>query len=152
MRTRRSLGSDARTSIETRRMSGRSMARNMPISAAGQMRNARDRKRTGPTGQRCATITARRNAQERHRRRWEASRLACLLAPDAQLLSPISWGLPDGMQERIGDKEVGVLTLTLSGNNHRFAMIRPVGLRRHNILDHTQLYPGIAALRARLGA
>src|SRR5262249_22758311 len=55
--------------------------------------------------------------------------------------------LPDGMQGRIGDKEVGVLTLTLSGNNHDFAMIRPEGLRRHNILDHPQLYPGIAALR-----
>jgi hypothetical protein len=60
--------------------------------------------------------------------------------------------LPDGMQERIGDKVVGVLTLTLSGNNHRFAVIRPQGLVRHNILDHPQLYPGIAVLRARLGA
>ncbi len=59
--------------------------------------------------------------------------------------------LPDGVQERIGDKEVGVLTLILSGNKHRFAMIRPEGLVRHNILDHPQLYPGIVALRTRLG-
>jgi len=59
--------------------------------------------------------------------------------------------LPDGMQERIGDKEVGILTLTLSGNNHCFAMTRPEGLLRHNILDHPQLYPGITTLRVRLG-
>src|SRR5262245_6837193 len=37
MRTRRSLGSGARISIETRRTSRRSMARNMPTSAAGPM-------------------------------------------------------------------------------------------------------------------
>jgi hypothetical protein len=60
--------------------------------------------------------------------------------------------LPDGMQERIGDKEVGILTLLLSESTHRFAAIRPEGLRRQNILDHPQLYPGLAALRARLGA
>jgi len=60
--------------------------------------------------------------------------------------------LPDGMQERIGEKEVGILALLLDGTTHRFAVVRPEGLRRHNILHHPQLYPGIAALRARLGA
>jgi hypothetical protein len=57
--------------------------------------------------------------------------------------------LPDGMQERIGEKEVGILTLALAGNTHLFTAIRPEGLIRHNILDHPQLYPGITALRIR---
>jgi 3',5'-cyclic AMP phosphodiesterase CpdA len=60
--------------------------------------------------------------------------------------------LPDAMQERIGDKEVGILTLRLRRDNHCLAMTRPEGLLRHNILNHPQLYPGISALRARLGA
>jgi 3',5'-cyclic AMP phosphodiesterase CpdA len=60
--------------------------------------------------------------------------------------------LPDAMQERIGEKQVGILTLALSPNTHVFAAIRPEGLVRHNILDHPQLYPGITALRIRLGA
>jgi hypothetical protein len=47
---------------------------------------------------------------------------------------------------------VGLLTLALSGNTHRFAAIRPEGLLRHNILDYPQLYPGLAELRSRLGA
>ena len=38
MRTRRSLGSDAPIAIETPRMSGRSMARNMPLSACARLR------------------------------------------------------------------------------------------------------------------
>ncbi len=55
------------------------------------------------------------------------------------------------MQEQIGEKEVGILTLALSGNTHLFAAIRPESLVRNNILDHPQLYPGITALRTRLG-
>jgi hypothetical protein len=60
--------------------------------------------------------------------------------------------LPDGMQERIGEKEVGLLMLMLDGTDHRFAMARPEGLRRNNILDHAELYPGLAELRAALGS
>jgi hypothetical protein len=59
--------------------------------------------------------------------------------------------LPDGMQERIGEKEVGLLMLMLGGSDHGFAVARPEGLRRNNILDHPELYPGIAELRAALG-
>jgi hypothetical protein len=59
--------------------------------------------------------------------------------------------LPDGMQERIGEKEVGLLMLMLDGTDHRFATGRPDGLRRNNILDHPQLYPGLAELRVALG-
>jgi 3',5'-cyclic AMP phosphodiesterase CpdA len=58
--------------------------------------------------------------------------------------------LPDGMQERIGEKEVGLLMLMLDGTDHRFVVARPAGLRRNNILDHPELYPGIAELRAAL--
>jgi len=59
--------------------------------------------------------------------------------------------LPDGMQERIGEKEVGLLMLMLDGTRHRFVVARPEGLRRNNILDHPELYPGVAELRAALG-
>src|SRR5262249_54993967 len=59
--------------------------------------------------------------------------------------------LPDGMQERIGEKEVGLLMLMLDGTRHRFVVARPEGLRRNNILDHPELYPGGAELRGELG-
>jgi hypothetical protein len=55
------------------------------------------------------------------------------------------------MQERIGEKEVGIVRLELSEDGHRFETIRPQGLIRHNLLDHPSLYPGLAELRARLG-
>ena len=60
--------------------------------------------------------------------------------------------LPDGMQERIGEKKVGLLMLMLDGTDHRFAMARPEGLRRNNILDLPELHPGLAELRATLGS
>jgi hypothetical protein len=55
------------------------------------------------------------------------------------------------MQERIGEKEVGLLMLMLNGTDYRFAVARPEGLRRNDILDHPELYPGVAELRAALG-
>jgi hypothetical protein len=48
IRTAKSLGSNDRTSIKILRMSGRSTAGNMPINAAGQMRNLRNWKRKAP--------------------------------------------------------------------------------------------------------
>ena len=46
MRARRSSGSGVRISVEIRRMSGRSTARNLPTSAAGRRRNSWDQPRT----------------------------------------------------------------------------------------------------------
>jgi len=83
------------------------------------------------------THQSRRHMCEGVEHRWAPSTAFCL---------------PDGMQERIGEKEVGLLMLMLDGMDHRFAISRPEGLRRNNILDHPQLYPGIAELRAALGS
>jgi 3',5'-cyclic AMP phosphodiesterase CpdA len=60
--------------------------------------------------------------------------------------------IPEGMQERIGEKEVGMLTLTLEKGGHRFDYVRPEGVVRHNILDYPEVYEELAAIKARLGA
>lgn len=60
--------------------------------------------------------------------------------------------LPDAMQERIGDKTVGVLTLDLSDTGYRVEIVAPEGLVRHNILDHPEAYPELGAIKVRLGA
>jgi len=40
---------------------------------------------------------------------------------------------------------VGVLMLSLSDAGHRFEPVTLAGLTSHNILDHPEVYPGIAA-------
>jgi 3',5'-cyclic AMP phosphodiesterase CpdA len=64
----------------------------------------------------------------------------------------VSFCIPDAMQERVGEKEVGVVGLNLGESGHQFESLRLPGLRRHNLLDYPQLYPGLAELRERLGA
>lgn len=64
-----------------------------------------------------------------------------------------SFCMPDAMQERIGDKIVGVLTLELRGDGtHRFEQPVVDGLVLHNILHHPEIDPRMTALRAELGA
>jgi 3',5'-cyclic AMP phosphodiesterase CpdA len=82
------------------------------------------------------THQSRRHLCEGVEHRWAPSTAFCL---------------PGAMQERIGEKEVGLLMLMLDGTDHRFVVARPEGLRRNNILDHPELYPGVAELRAALG-
>jgi len=60
--------------------------------------------------------------------------------------------MPDAMQERIGEKLVGILTLEIGDAGHRFESVTPAGLLRHNILDHPAVYAKLAAVRAKLGA
>ncbi len=92
--TVKSSGSADRISIKIRPMSGRSMAKNMPKNAAGQLRKARLWKRTGTTGQLCVKITARRDEQERRSRKRETSRLARegLVQPQQSPIKP--FGIP----------------------------------------------------------
>jgi len=59
--------------------------------------------------------------------------------------------IPDAVQERIGEKTVGALVLELNDSDHRFQPVAPDGLMRHNILDHPDVYPELAEIRARLG-
>lgn len=53
---------------------------------------------------------------------------------------------PDAMQERIGEKTVGALMLELEGHGHRFTLVTPAGLARHDILDHPEVYPQVKAI------
>jgi 3',5'-cyclic AMP phosphodiesterase CpdA len=59
---------------------------------------------------------------------------------------------PDAMQERIGEKRVGALTLELTDSGHRIDETTPDGLVRHNLADYPDVYPELAAIKARLGA
>jgi 3',5'-cyclic AMP phosphodiesterase CpdA len=59
--------------------------------------------------------------------------------------------MPDAMQERIGEKAVGLLTLELTDGGHRFEPANPPGLLRHNLLDHPAVYPKLTALKEQLG-
>src|SRR5262249_15035754 len=52
---------------------------------------------------------------------------------------------PDAMQERIGEKTVGALMLELEGHGHRFTLVTPAGLARHDILEHPEVYPEVKA-------
>jgi 3',5'-cyclic AMP phosphodiesterase CpdA len=56
--------------------------------------------------------------------------------------------IPDGLQERIGDKIQGAMLLTLSATGHRFTLAGPPGLTQHDLLDHAAVYPQLAGLRA----
>lgn len=56
--------------------------------------------------------------------------------------------IPDSLQERIGDKIQGTMLLTLSGAGHRFTLAGPPGLTQRDLLDHAEVYPQLAGLRA----
>ena len=56
---------------------------------------------------------------------------------------------PDEIQDRIGEKVVGVGLLELTGESYRFDLVCPDGVERHSVLDHS-VYPELAA-RARRG-
>ena len=51
---------------------------------------------------------------------------------------------PDAMQDRIGEKITGLGMLYLTDDAHRFDLVCPEGVSRHNLLDHPG-YAGIAA-------
>jgi 3',5'-cyclic AMP phosphodiesterase CpdA len=57
--------------------------------------------------------------------------------------------IPDAMQERIGDKTLGVLTLELMPEGHRFSLERPP-LTPNNLLDFASVYPELDAIKARM--
>ena len=49
--------------------------------------------------------------------------------------------IPDGMQERIGDKIVGLMTLTLTPDRYSLDYVEVPGVERHSIGDFRELYP-----------
>lgn len=63
-----------------------------------------------------------------------------------------SFCMPDGMQERIGSKTVGIRLLELNADGS-YEMQTPVvpGLRLHNVVHHPEIDPRMSALRVELG-
>lgn len=54
--------------------------------------------------------------------------------------------IPDTMQERIGDKLVGVLVLDLSDIGHRIQMVTPEALVRHGVQGAPEVHPELGAI------
>jgi 3',5'-cyclic AMP phosphodiesterase CpdA len=62
-----------------------------------------------------------------------------------------AYRIPDALQERIGQKLVGVLALDLHGSEHRVDVIIPEGVVQHDLADHPHVYPSLAAGRVTAG-
>ncbi len=55
--------------------------------------------------------------------------------------------LPDTLQERVGEKVIGLGVLDLNADGYRFSLVCADGMGRHNIVDHP-VYPGVRAVAA----
>lgn len=74
------------------------------------------------------------------------------VGPVAHIWLPAtSFCIPDALQERLGEKIVGTGLLNIVGSGFQFEFATPAGLVRHNLLDHAEVYPEVAQLKARLG-
>jgi len=49
--------------------------------------------------------------------------------------------IPDTMQDVLGEKAVGVMSLTLDDDGHDIQFVVPPGVACHNLLDQTDIYP-----------
>jgi 3',5'-cyclic AMP phosphodiesterase CpdA len=58
--------------------------------------------------------------------------------------------IPDGVQDRVGEKIVGLGVLELGPDLCRFELVCAEGVQRHCLLDHL-IYPEVAEARARIG-
>lgn len=54
--------------------------------------------------------------------------------------------IPDALQERIGEKVVGTMILTLTADSHRFDLVIPAGVIQHDLADHAEVYPQLAKM------
>ena len=52
--------------------------------------------------------------------------------------------IPDTMQERLGEKVVGTMTLTLTEEGHAFDFVVPPGVECHDLLNQVDLYPQLS--------
>lgn len=56
--------------------------------------------------------------------------------------------LPDSVQPRLGDKQVGLLTLELSPDGGwRAEMVLPAAMVSHDVLDHPEVYPQVLKMK-----
>ncbi|WP_233559810.1 hypothetical protein [Oleomonas cavernae] len=53
--------------------------------------------------------------------------------------------IPDALQETIGAKIVGAMTLDLTDTTHHFRLALPDRVAQHNVADFPQLYPEFTA-------
>jgi 3',5'-cyclic AMP phosphodiesterase CpdA len=79
-------------------------------------------------------------------RRFHANGVEHVWAPSAAFF------IPDRLQERIGEKIVGMMVVTLSENGHSFELVIPPGLMQLDISDHVYVYPDLIAGSQRLPA
>lgn len=56
--------------------------------------------------------------------------------------------IPDSLQDRIGDKLVGVMMLEIEGDKHKFTHVVPAGMAANSLLDYGHIYPELAARMA----
>jgi 3',5'-cyclic AMP phosphodiesterase CpdA len=56
--------------------------------------------------------------------------------------------IPDSIQERIGRKIVGAVTLELTDTGQRFQVVTPSGLVQHSISDYPEVYPSLTGITA----
>lgn len=56
--------------------------------------------------------------------------------------------IPDSVQPRLGDKQVGLLTLELTPDGGwRVEMVRPSAMVAHDVLDHPEVYPQVLNMK-----
>jgi predicted phosphodiesterase len=55
--------------------------------------------------------------------------------------------VPDTLQERIGDKVVGVMILTINSQGHHFEFHTPAGVGTHDLSNYEAVFPQLRALR-----
>jgi 3',5'-cyclic AMP phosphodiesterase CpdA len=65
-------------------------------------------------------------------------------------LPSTSFCIPDAVQERIGEKIVGVGMLELAADGYQFELATPPELIRNNLLEQVDVYPEVTRLRAKL--
>jgi len=59
-----------------------------------------------------------------------------------------AYRIPDDLQEPVGVKVVGAMTLELAPHGHRFAFVQPPGVVEHDLGDHLDVYPELKAMAA----
>lgn len=66
-------------------------------------------------------------------------------------LPSTSFCVPEALQQRVGDKRVGVMLLHLDPGHYALTPLTPAGMQRHNLLDFPQVYPQLQGLKQRHG-
>ena len=131
----------------------------LPVPFAGNSPSLRARDVAEPSGRYVPAIPA-----ERLRRLCATCDLRLIICghthqaltlPDGSSqhvwLPSTSFCFPDALQDRVGDKRVGVMRLQLENARYRMEWFTPPGMLTHNILDFPQVYPQLRGMKEQLG-